>query len=449
MRPFALLALLLLPACACESQPVTILLAELADTERTLPDLDLSTRNPRIIYKLVIESKHGTPLNFEAKIGEDSTAGQKVTIEKNTSVLPGERRPFMFSLDLPAVEGAFNTSIEFTCKELPGWSRVYTVRGTKTPRALPGRYLFARPTTVNLGPVRPGETRPFSFTLENGGDETVHLKRLRVRDDAPVQVTSINGNESIVAEGSLTVKGLARIPDKPGKEFRAVIEIESDAANTKVTAVTVRGEYRRKYQLVPARFPSAAAYSGRRQLYPVEVLGGPDTKPFTVAKVEGLDPYFELAEELPQEPASRVRVPFRIRADAPQSVKFVEGEIRITLSDGALQRWPFRLRILPPLFAQPSRVLFRSVRRQQLSKTYEREIQLVASTGAAPKVQRALAEKGYFTARVVQASGVPARIYVGIPAGARPGTYQDRLRIETDHPEVPVLLVEVRAVVRE
>ena len=104
--------------------------------------------------------------------------------------------------------------------------------------------------------------------------------------------------------------------------------------------------------------------------------------------------------------------------------------------------------VLPAVFAQPSRLDFRTVDASRLLQPLEREIQIVALPGIEFKVTSVQAQNGLFLVRSEKRANLPWRIIASLPAGAKPGIYRDRILIETDAKQAPRLVVKVSAVVK-
>ncbi len=76
------------------------------------------------------------------------------------------------------------------------------------------------------------------------------------------------------------------------------------------------------------------------------------------------------------------------------------------------------------------------------------EIRLAAVSGRTFTVKSAVAQRGLFEVEIKHAPGLSWRIIVTIPKRSARGLLQDRVVIETDDPDVPRIVVEVRAEVR-
>ena len=123
--------------------------------------------------------------------------------------------------------------------------------------------------------------------------------------------------------------------------------------------------------------------------------------------------------------------------------------IKATLHfSGSLLEWPYRITVLPSVYAQPDHVDFQTVSAARLVKPMEREIQLVALPGLEFDVTGVQAEGGLFLLRKERRAGLPWKIIVTLPAGSKRGIYRDRILIETTAKQAPRMYVKVSAVVK-
>ena len=108
--------------------------------------------------------------------------------------------------------------------------------------------------------------------------------------------------------------------------------------------------------------------------------------------------------------------------------------------------WPVKIRLNPPIHAQPGAIDFRTVP-QGAEK--EREILLAAFANRAFKVTGARSERRQVRVAVPDhAPGTAWRVLVSLPKGLAAGLVNDRVVIETDDPDVPQVVIPVTAEIR-
>jgi len=447
VRTLPILLLALLGGCRCESEPLHIRFGDLEPGETRLPEQDLNTRTGTLIYPLNIQSETDRPVTLQARLAEGSTEGIEVQIDENRPVLPGGRESIRIVLALPMRAGPFAADIVLFSDDLPGWSRTYELRGTKTDAPLEGRRLDLEPGGVDLGAVRPGVATPFSFRLVSTGDEAVTLEEIRIDPGAGVRIPGVAGDERIEPGSSLLVEGTFVCPEAPGAEVSARVQIHSNAENGPVRNFDLRARRLRDFELVPPRMPALRTYPHQARTIAVEVRAAGE--PFVIERVASLEPYFELAEPLATEAAKSVALKLKLRAEAPASIEPVAGAIRIYLDSGTLLEWPYRITVLPSIYAQPDRVDFGTVDARALATApVEQEVQIVSLPGREYEITGARSENTMFEVRKEHRRSLPWRIVVTLPAGSRRGIYRDRILIDTDDKEVPHIVIRASAVVR-
>jgi len=444
--PLAVLLLGLAGGCRCESEPLSIRLGPLEPGESRLPDQDLNTRTVSLRYELDVRSRTDKPVTLQASLGDESTNGLTVTIDPNRSILPEGRESLSVILALPEREGPFRAEIVLSSDDLPGWSRTYELRGTKTDRPLEGRRLRLEPGRgIDLGAMRPGESQPFSFRLAAEGTEAVTLEQVLVERESGVRVDGVRGDERIEPGASLEVKGVFRCPEGPEPRAGARVQIRSNAKNAPVLTFHVSARRERDFELHPPRMPPLRTYPNQSRAYAVEVRAAQED--FVVENVTGLEPYFELGGPLPDEPARSVKVTIRLKPGAPTSVQAHTGSARFHLSTGARLAWPYQVTVLPSIHAQPPRVAFGTVTVAELPE--QRVVQIVSLPGRDFEVTGAYAENGRFVVTTEHMRNMPWRVVVTLPVGKKRGDIvNDRIIIETSDEQVPKLYVDASAVVK-
>ena len=126
------------------------------------------------------------------------------------------------------------------------------------------------------------------------------------------------------------------------------------------------------------------------------------------------------------------------------------GALRISIEPALVTlKWPYALRVLPPVNAQPDKIDFGTVSHEALNKAIERSVQVVALPGRKFEVTGAKSQQGHVHVRMADhVVGTPWQVIVALPALADRGVYRDQVLIETNDPDVPKILIPVRAVVR-
>jgi hypothetical protein len=442
-----LFLLALTGGCRCGSEPLRIHFGPLQPGETRLPDQDLNTRTGTLIYPLNVQSDTDRPVTLQAKLADGATEGIEVSIDENRPILPSGRESIRVVLALPMRAGPFVADIVLFSDDLPGWTRTYELRGTKTDAPLEGRRLDVEPNGVDLGAIRPGSVNAFSFQLVATGDEAVTLEEIRIDPGSGIRIPNLAGDERIEPGATLRVEGTFRCPEAVGSDVFARVQIRSNAENGPVRNFDLRAKRHRAYELIPPRMPALRTYPHQARSLSVEVRASGD--PFAIDRVASLEPYFELAEPLPTEPARSVTLKLKLRKGAPTSIEAATGTLRIYLVSGTLLEWPYRVTVLPSIFAQPNRVDFGTVEERRLaSESIEREVQIVSLPGRGYEVTDARSENNLFGVRKEHKRNLPWRIVVTLPAGAKRGIYRDRILIDTDDEEVPRIVIPASAVVR-
>jgi len=430
-------------------EPLLIQIVPLPVGTRILDIGEISPRTRSLIYNMTVESRTAETVNLKVRLGPDPTEGIAVRLAMVQPVRPAGRESLRLVVAPPLQFGPFQAKIILYADELPDWTYVYEFKGAVVDKPLKGKYLDLIPSGIDLGTVRLGEKKKFKFELFNFGDTTIEVSEIRPRDPASVQIVQAKGGLQVRPGDTRTVEGEARITGE-GKRFESRIEVISDAINGNVLSVGLWGTLRSDYDIAPARLPSRSAYPSLGREYTIKIGAASGIAPFVVENVAGLDPLFELAKPLSKEPAVRQSITLRLRRDAPTGQDFLRGSLRISIEPAHVTlAWPYALRALPPVNAQPAQINFGTVQRATLNKPIERVVRIVALPGRLVNVTGVRAARRYFQVRLAEhKAGMPWEVVVVLPALADKGVYRDQILIETSDPDVPKLLIPVRATVR-
>jgi len=440
---------LLLSRGGAAEQPIEFEITTLPPGQTVIDEGEITVRTGSLIYNLTGRSRTKETVTIKARLGEGSTDGTTVSLSSADPIRPTDSQTMRLSIGLPSRLGPFLAKIELFADELPDWTFTYEVKGTKVDKLLRGKYLRMVPSGIDLGPARVGEKKSFTFELVNFGDQPITIDGIEPRDaKAVTMLQSVAG--LILGPGERKrVAGEARITVQ-GKQFGSRIDVQSDADNGKVLIVNLSATVRPDYDISPAALPIRTAYVTQKNEYTLKVRAAEGVAPFVVADVNGLDPLFELRQPLSTEAATEQSIALRIRKDAPSGSELLRGALRISIEPALVTlKWPYALRLLPPVNAQPANLDFGTVSRDSLDKALERQVQIVALGDRKFEVTGARSQQGHVHVRVAKhMTGTPWQIVVALPALADKGVYRDQVIVETSDPDVPKILIPVRAVVR-
>jgi hypothetical protein len=225
--------------------------------------------------------------------------------------------------------------------------------------------------------------------------------------------------------------------------FREKIRILSDASNyPRGIDITLSGEIDPDYSCQPRRLDVRADYPIRETAYPVEIVAREGGEPFVVERITGHEDYFVVGE-LPKTPATRQRIVFKLRPDAPTSgSKRQEFDIRFRLGPRDVDViWPVSIGLLPPIHPSPPQLTFGRV---PIDRPTRMELQLHTFANRRFKVLKYYTEKGRFAISTPQGGGgLTWRFFVAPAPNLRHGLHRDTLVIETDDKDVPKIRVPI------
>jgi hypothetical protein len=442
MRTVILAALLL---AACGEEPLLVTIPRRPGT--THLDMSGSKAGTRWEYRLEVTSRVRKQVRLEARLEEPFPEGMAVRVADGTIPREGTAWPWLI-LVAPPVEGPFRGAVMVTSPDVPDWSLRYTFEGEVVPGGLVGKHLSARPAGMNLGMLRPGEERTFAVALGNIGSEPVTIRGWSAEDAERVRMPRSGDPVTVTPGGEFQLPATVVAPRAAGP-FETRVRVDSDAAShPKGLFLQFRGEVVPDYAPNPPRAVERTAFPAEGREFKVAIRARDEVAPFTVAGAAGHERYFEVLSLGTPEPAREQIVTFRLRRDAPTDPdRDAEWQVRLRLEPGGVEvAWPVKIRLNPPIHAQPTSLDFGKVP-QGAGKAAE--ISLTAYANRAFRVTGASAERRQVQVTLPDhAPGTSWRVVVSLPKGLAKGMIDDRVVIDTDDPDVPQLIVPVRGEVR-
>jgi len=389
-------------------------------------------------FRLLVRSHAKRAVALAAQLAADAPEGMTVSLKGETEVpREGSANPVLV-LTGPTALGDFATRVTVTSAALPGWSHGWDVTGNVIRYQPKGRQLKLRPAGVELGAVKPGQRCPFTVALVNEGTEDIRISRVQSLDQPKIDLRAGLEGELIVAGAELQLNGTVTAPKDPGG-FTARLRIHSDAQNSPQRDIVIGGTVEYDYETLPERLPWTMVYAPDQPVAVAEVRARPGVDPFTIASVEGIEPYFELASRGTEEPAPQQRIQLRLRPDAPTGPAKLRLRIRIA-PDGGEVPWTAEFTVVPSIVAEPAKLNFGKAR---AGESPLKRIELRSFSRRAFKVNSVRSERGVFRADARSSPALPWTIVVQPVAGLRAGPNPDKLIIETDDPDTPEIHVSV------
>lgn len=433
-----------LAACGPDETEFTLRFRDLPE-ETTVLDMFGSRPGTTRLYYMEAVSRLARSVQLEARFLGAAPEGMSVRMLRAETLPQGSARPIL-QVKLPGEVGPIKGTIVIESDGLPGWERRYEFTGTVEDRPLEGKYLKVTPLGIDLGDVPPGEQRGFEFTLASTGTEGVTIHAIKPRDEGHVRLTRASPG-LLVPGGQQSVAGEFLAPKRAGR-FQTMIDVRTNAENFRdrvTVALTCR--------VVPdyAPFPPAlgpvSLFAVEERKFSVTLRAREGMDPFTIGEVSGHERYLTVESTGSEEAAEQQTVVFRLKRDAPTDANAEQKfGIRLKLSPMAAEVvWPARLTINPPIFPVPPRFHFGTVAQGRQRQV---EIRLAVVSGREFTIRAASAQRGLFEVEIKHAPGLSWRVIVTIPKRSARGLLQDRVVIDTDDPDVPRLIVEVKAEVR-
>ncbi|HEX5137642.1 MAG TPA: hypothetical protein VFY93_11750 [Planctomycetota bacterium] len=444
MRTVILAALLL---AGCGSHPLEVKIPTLPGaTHLQMPDaLPLRRYN----YKLEVRSAVAKQARLEARLEDPAPEGVEVRIGGDATIpREGTGWPTLVVI-VPKKPGAFQGTIALTSPEVPDWVQRYTFAGNVADRPPEGRHMVPRPAGVDLGTLVPGEEKAFAVALASVGSEPVTITGWESNDPDVVRIQRIEDAVVVRPGGELQLVGTAVAPNAAGP-FEAAVRVRSDAQGYQngIFGIRFGGVVVLDYAPQPPRAVETAAYPAAGTEFKLKIVAREGVAPFTVAEALGHERYLEVVSLGTKEPAREQLITLKLRRDAPtDAARPAEWKVRFRIEPGDLEvAWPMKLFLFPPIHASPREVQFGAV--AQGAGT-EAEIFLTAIPGRTFRVTGARSEGRRLRVTIPEhALGGVWKVDVGLPESLPKGVLTDRIVIETDDPDVPQLVVPVRAEIR-
>ena len=447
MRTVILGALLL---AACDGAPLDLTIPKLpegpAHRHLRMPD---SPPLRRWQYRLQVESRVRRQVRLEARLEDPAPEGVIVRMAESTNVIPREGTgwPTLIVI-VPGKEGAFRGTLAITSPDVRDWAVRYTFAGEVVPVALTGRNLVARPSGVDLGMFRPGEERTFAVALASCGSDPVTIKEWIAEDPERVRLPRPAEPVLVKPGGEYQLLGAVVAPRAAGP-FQVRVRVRSDAENhEKGLDIRFAGQVVPDYAPNPPRAVETVAYPVQETEFKVVIRAREEVAPFTVKQVSGHERYLDVLSLGTEEPAREQTVRLKLRRDAPtDAARHAEWQCRFRIEPGGVEvAWPLKIRLNPPIHAHPGAVDFRTVAE---GTEKEQEILLTGLANRAFKVTGASAERRQVRVTLPDhAPGTVWRVIVSLPKSLGAGAIDDRVVIATDDPDVPQLIVPVKAEIR-
>jgi len=394
-------------------------------------------------YKLEVKSAVRQPVRLAVEFTEPAPPGMRVTLAGQTLIARQATDYPTLVFVVPEAVGPFEGAARIVSPDVPGWSVTYPFAGNVSETGLKGKRLRPRPAGVDLGPLRPGDRRPFAVKLQSFGDEEVTIRELRTGYPDNVLLPASFAPATVPPAGEVELAGILIAPGKAGP-FEATVEVYSDATNyPRALGVRVRCEVVPDYAPLPPSLERDTEFPALQPEYRVVIRAREGVEPFRIESVSGGEAYLEVISKGGDAPAREQEAVFRLRRDAPANpAEPRQFGVLFRIEPGAKEiLWPVRLRLFPPIYASPSSLRWGD-------DLAPREIRLASIPGRSFKVKSAVAQQGRFEVFVQAQPGMVPTILVSVRRGTPAGTVQDHIVIETDDPDVPKIIVPAYAKVR-
>ncbi|MCZ6787655.1 MAG: hypothetical protein O7E54_10890 [Planctomycetota bacterium] len=415
---------------------------EVFDLPEGSRELDVGTLSPGIavIFTLKVTSHHGRKVRLRARLEPPHPEGMIVRLSGGTELLPQASGKVKLHIGGLKGFGPIKTRIILDTVDVPGWQHVFDVVGSSEPKKHTGPVAKFEPPVVDLGPLRPGQAAEFDFIVQNIGTEEVIIERWE-QPRAQLALRNAEAGQIIVPQGSLQVSGRVKAPDEPGA-FEWRIRIVSNDRYQKVRRITVRGMVVPRYAPRPFRYFNARVVRAAEPEIEIRIVADEGEKPFTVKAARDLGPYFKVGSLGGTEPASAQTVTLRVLQNAPLGERKLTLHFDLEPEGLPAAAWPAHVNIVTNIMAEPSRIFFGPFRE---GTTPKRLVRLVNLIDRDFKVTNAFATAGKFDVEAKRPAGLSWRLTVSPAPGLPPGRLKDVIKVETDDPDTPSLLIDVDA----
>jgi len=441
--------LLALCLAGCGDDDGSLLDVRITTLPEDTKELDFSGARPgeARTFPLEVKSRASFGVTLVARI-EDGPEAMRAAVVRENRVLPKGTAIAGLQVLMPRETGAIRGRVVMSSPDLPGWSKGWDFRGEVVDKPMPGRYLRAEPVGVDLGDLRPGETRDFEVALVSFGDEDVRVDAWSTDDGDRASLPVPPRGYAIVPGGRLPLRGRFHAP-KAGGPCHVRIRVDSNAQNVQgYLAILVGGKVVPDYALQPPIYGPQVHYPVREPTVSVDVVARKGVPPFVVKAVTGFESHFTLVSQGGDKPAPTQKVVFKLRKDAPWDVHENQTvKVRLQLEPEEILDWPMELRLLPPVYPQPDLVYFGEVPQ---GVAVRKEFVLATFGPRDFEVTSCRTREGNFIVDPLPHSeGMQWRFSVDLRPATRPGLVTDTVVIETSDPDAATITVHVRAMITE
>ena len=405
-------------------------------------ELDVGTLSPGIavIFTLKVTSHHGRKVRLRARLEPPHPEGMLVRLSGGTELLPEATRKVNLHIGGLKGFGPIKTRIILDTVDLPGWQHVFDVVGKSEPRRYTGPICQFDPQGIDLGPMRPGQVVEFNFSVRNIGTEDVIIEKWQLPAGELV-LRNAEAGQVIVPRGSLQVDGKIKAPVEPGG-FTRRIRISSNDELRKVRGISVTGTVVPRYGSRPYRYSNMYLVRAAEPEIEIRIVADEGEEPFTVKAAHGLGPFFTVVSLGGKEPAMSQTVTLKVLPNAPLGRRKLTLHFDLEPEGLPAAVWPADVNIVPNIMARPGRLLFGRLR---VGTTLKRQVDLLNLIKRDFKVTKAFAIAGKFDVDARRPAGLSWRLIVSPVPGLPPGRLQDVIKVETDDPDTPSLLIDVDA----
>lgn len=446
MRTVPFAALLFLAACGGGEPIVVTIPKKLGASHLEMPE---ALPQRRYLYKLDVHNRAGKQVTLEARLEDPAPKGVVVRLSGPTTIAREAREEPTLTVIVPDVPGPFQGTLVITSPQVPEWSLRYSFGGEVVDKPLEGKNLSARPAGVDLGNVVPGEEKSFAVALTSSGTEDVTISEWAPSDPGLIRIQRLAEPVVVKTGGELQLVGTVVAP-RAGGSFAGAVRVRSDARSPQGGILDIRfsGNVVPDYAPQPPRAVERAAYPVEETEFKVKIVAREGVKPFTVAEAKGHERYFDVVSLGTAEPAAEQLIRLKLRRDAPtDAARPAEWQVRFRLEPSDVEvSWPLKLFLYPPIHASPREVVFGAVKQ---GATSEAEILLHGLANRRFQVTDAQAEGRRVRVTLPEhAVGTTWRVLVSLPESLAAGILMDRIVIRTDDPDVPQIVVPVKAEIR-